>query len=104
MGRYLEHSRLFCFGQGERARYFLGSADMMERNLDRRVEAMTPVKDPALAARLGDMLAIMRRDDRRAWTLGPDGEWTRVAATIEGEPTVDTFEALMTEARQSAVT
>ena len=101
VGRYLEHSRIFCFGQGDRERYFIGSADMMERNLNRRVEAMTPVKDPALAQQLGGMLAIMRRDDRRAWTLGQDGEWTRVETTIEGGPTTDTFEALMAEAAQS---
>ena len=104
VGRYLEHSRIFCFGQGDRERYFMGSADIMERNLDRRVEAMTPVKDEALAARLGGMLAIMRRDDRRAWTLGQDGEWTRVETTIEGEPTTDTFEILMTEAAAQAAT
>ncbi|MGD8684358.1 MAG: RNA degradosome polyphosphate kinase, partial [Chloroflexota bacterium] len=102
VGRYLEHSRIFCFGQGERERYFMGSADLMERNLDRRVEAMTPVKDEALAARLRETLVIMRRDDRRAWSLGQDGEWTRVETTIEGESTTDTFEALMTAAAESA--
>jgi polyphosphate kinase len=95
VGRYLEHSRIFCFGQGERVRYYIGSADLMERNLDRRIEAMTPVDDPALQARLAGILAIMRRDDRRAWTLGDDGEWTRVEDTIEGEGQVDTFQALM---------
>ena len=100
VGRYLEHSRIFCFGQGDRERYYIGSADMMERNLNRRVEAMTPVKDPALAQRLGEILAIMRRDDRRAWTLGPDGEWSRVERTIEGEPTTDSFEALMADAME----
>ena len=73
----------------------------MERNLDRRVEAIAPVKDPALASRLGEILAIMRRDDRRAWTLGQDGEWTRVETTIEGAPTTDTFEVLMAEAAAS---
>ncbi len=98
VGRFLEHSRIFCFGQGERERYYIGSADLMERNLDRRVEAMTPVKDPALADRLGQVLAVMRRDDRRSWTLGQDGEWTRVETTIEGPPTTDTFEALMADA------
>jgi polyphosphate kinase len=102
VGRYLEHSRIFCFGQGERERYFIGSADIMERNLDRRVEAITPVKDEALMARLRHALAIMRRDDRRAWTLGQDGEWTRVETTIEGEPTTDTFAALMAEAAEQA--
>ena len=102
VGRYLEHSRIFCFGQGERERYFIGSADLMERNLDRRVEAMTPVKDRGAAAtQLRQMLAIMRRDDRRAWTLGQDGEWTRVETTIEGEPTTDTFAVLMEDAAQS---
>ena len=65
---------------------------------------MTPVKDPALAARLGEILAIMRRDDRRAWTLGQDGEWTRVETTIEGEPTTDTFEVLMAEAAEHSST
>ena len=102
VGRYLEHSRIFVFGQGDRERYYIGSADMMERNLDRRVEAITPVKDPALTSRLREMLAVMRRDDRRAWTLGQDGEWTRVQATIEGEPTTDTFEVLMAEAAAGA--
>jgi polyphosphate kinase len=98
VGRFLEHTRIFCFGQGERERYFIGSADLMERNLDRRVEAMTPVKDPVLAERLRHILAVMRRDDRRAWTLGDDGSWTRVETTIEGEPQTDTFETLMAEA------
>jgi polyphosphate kinase len=101
VGRYLEHSRIFCFGQGDRQRYYIGSADMMERNLDRRVEAMAPVKDPLLAERLGQILAIMRRDDRRAWTLGADGEWTRVESTIDGPPTTDTFAVLMAEAAES---
>ena len=103
VGRYLEHSRIFCFGQGERERYYIGSADIMERNLDRRVEAMTPVRDEALAARLGQILAIMRRDDRRAWTLGADGEWTRVEGAIEGQPSTDTFQALMADAAQNAI-
>jgi polyphosphate kinase len=102
VGRYLEHSRIFCFGQGERERYFIGSADLMERNLDRRVEAITPVKDAALAAQLSRILTIMRRDDRRAWTLGEDGEWTRVETTIDGPPTTDTFEALMADAAEQA--
>jgi polyphosphate kinase len=101
VGRYLEHSRIFCFGQGDRERYFIGSADLMERNLDRRVEAIAPVKDPSLMEQLRDVLGILRRDDRRAWTLGDDGGWTRVETTIETEPTTDTFQALMDEAARS---
>ena len=53
VGRFLEHSRIFCFGQGERERFFIGSADLMERNLDRRVEALAPVKEPALRTGCG---------------------------------------------------
>ena len=102
VGRYLEHSRIFAFGQGERERTFIGSADLMERNLDRRVEAMTPIKDAAVQARIREILAIMRRDDRRAWRLGPDGHWARVEPALEGEPQVDTFEALMGLAVASA--
>jgi polyphosphate kinase len=102
VGRYLEHSRIFCFGQGERERYFIGSADLMERNLDRRVEAITPVKDEASRERLRQVLDIMRRDDRRAWALGEDAEWRRVEATIDGSGSVDTFQALMDDAARSA--
>ncbi len=102
VGRYLEHSRIFIFGQGDRERTFIGSADLMERNLDRRIEAMTPIKDPAVQARIRDIASIMRRDDRRAWTLGPDGQWARVETTIAGEPSVDTFETLMRMAAEAA--
>ena len=104
VGRYLEHSRIFCFGQGERERYFIGSADLMERNLDRRVEAITPVKDALLQERLRHALAVMRRDDRRAWTLGEDAEWTRVETTITGEPQIDTFQVLMDDAARESET
>ncbi len=98
VGPYLEHSRIFCFGQGDRERYYIGSADLMERNLDRRIEAMAPIKDAALTDRLREVLAIMRRDDRRAWILGDDAEWRRVETIIDGEPLTDTFEALMADA------
>ena len=57
------------------ARYFIGSADLMERNLDRRIEALVPVRDPELRARLEDMLALNLADDTNSWALGPDGNW-----------------------------
>ena len=102
VGRFLEHSRIFCFGRGERERFLIGSADVMERNLDRRIEALTPVDDPALQDRLRAILGIMLADDRRAWKLCDDGEWRRVE-TLVPEPTgVDTFEALMGLTRASA--
>jgi polyphosphate kinase len=78
VGRYLEHSRIFRFGVGEDARHYIGSADLMQRNLDQRVEAVVPVSDPALAARLDEVLEVLLADDTLAWTLGSDGGWTKV--------------------------
>jgi len=81
VGRYLEHSRIYRFangaGEGE-ASYLIGSADLMPRNLDRRVEALVPVADPELQARLREILDVELADDVLAWLLGPDGRWTRV--------------------------
>jgi len=78
VGRYLEHSRVFRFGANGDAGYYVGSADLMQRNLDRRVEAVIPVTDPALRARLDEVLDILLADDVLAWTLDGDGTWTKV--------------------------
>jgi polyphosphate kinase len=102
VGRYLEHSRIFRFGRDERERYWMGSADMMERNLDRRVEALTPVTEPALADRLREILDVMLSDDRRAWQLGTDGDWRRVETLHEAPRGIDTFDVLMARARTAA--
>jgi polyphosphate kinase len=78
VGRYLEHSRIFRFGSAARgARYYIGSADLMERNLDRRVECVVPVTDPALADRLEEILNVSLADDVLAWELRPKG-WRKV--------------------------
>ena len=78
VGRYLEHSRIFRFGDGAEASHSLGSADLMQRNLDRRVEAVVPVTDPVLRARLDTMLEVLLEDDVLAWSLGPEGTWSKV--------------------------
>jgi polyphosphate kinase len=79
VGRYLEHSRIFCFGAEDDPReYYIGSADLMPRNLDRRVEALVPVTDPTLVARLDEILDVELADDVLAWELGPDGVWRHV--------------------------
>ena len=79
IGRYLEHSRMYRFGARGRERvYYIGSADMMPRNLDRRVEALAPVTDPDLQFRLDEILDVNFADDNLAWALGPDRVWTRV--------------------------
>ncbi len=82
VGRYLEHSRIYSFG-AEQPLYYMGSADLMPRNLDRRVEALTPVEDPALQARLKEVLDVLREDDELAWELKPDGSWVKVP-TVKG--------------------
>ncbi|TMF44952.1 MAG: polyphosphate kinase 1 [Chloroflexi bacterium] len=78
VGRFLEHSRVFRFG-GNQPDYYLGSSDIMQRNLDRRVEAVVPVTDPKLCGRLAEIFEIALADDVLAWELGPDGMWQRVA-------------------------
>jgi polyphosphate kinase len=77
LGRYLEHSRIYAFGNGRAApvRYYIGSADMMPRNLDGRVEVLAPVEDPALAARLQEILDVNLSPACRAWRLRADGNW-----------------------------
>ncbi|HEY5861235.1 MAG TPA: polyphosphate kinase 1 [Actinomycetota bacterium] len=79
VGRFLEHSRVYRFGSESRGfDYLIGSADWMPRNLDRRVEALTPVEDGALQERLAEVLAIELADDELAWELDPDGGWHKV--------------------------
>jgi polyphosphate kinase len=83
VGRYLEHSRIFAFGERGERHYYIGSADLMPRNLDRRVEAVAPVDDPELQSRLQEILDVNLADDTLAWELRSDGRWTKVA-TVEG--------------------
>ena len=79
VGRFLEHSRILRFGpDGAEAQYFIGSADLMPRNLDRRVEAMVPVDEPGLQAQLGEILTTVLEDDVLAWELHADGTWVKV--------------------------
>jgi polyphosphate kinase len=99
VGRFLEHSRIFVFGRGEREQFYIGSADIMERNLDRRVEAVTPVLDADSRARLRTIVEVMLTDDRRAWQLGDDDRWRRVEDAVEEPRGIDTFETLMALAR-----
>jgi len=80
VGRYLEHSRILRFGRdGKDSDYYISSADLMPRNLDRRVEAAVPIRAPELRARLDQVLEINLSDDTLAWELGSDGEWQRAS-------------------------
>jgi polyphosphate kinase len=78
LGRFLEHSRIFRFGADPKeATYYIGSADLMGRNLDGRVEVLLPITDPVLKVRLAEILDVSMNDDALAWELQPDGEWKR---------------------------
>ncbi|MFZ0713302.1 RNA degradosome polyphosphate kinase [Mycobacterium sp.] len=74
LGQYLEHSRIFDFRAINE--YWIGSADMMHRNLDRRVEVLVQVKDPRLTGQLNDLFESALDPSTRSWELGPDGQWT----------------------------
>jgi polyphosphate kinase len=96
VGQFLEHSRLFCFGNAGRPEYYLGSSDLMPRNLDRRVEAVVPVTDPKLCVRLQQILDVSLSDDVLAWELGPDAAWRKVPA-VRGVNSHERFKELALE-------
>jgi polyphosphate kinase len=99
IGRFLEHSRIFHFHNDGQPEYLIGSADLMPRNLDRRVEATVPVLDPALQARLQHILDLCLADQRQAWELHGD-RWTR--RLPEGDSDVPGIhERLMQEAQEA---
>ncbi len=94
VGEFLEHSRIFGFANGGQQEWYIGSADLMERNLDRRVEAVVPVEDPEARTRLETIVATLLADDRRSWRLGADATWRRTETILEREGTIDVFETL----------
>ena len=94
LGKYLEHSRIYRFGDdSETAEYLIGSADLMPRNLERRVEALVPVTDRRLRTRLAEVLEINWSDDTLAWDLDPDDVWRKVPTRV-GTNTHTTLEEL----------
>jgi len=97
VGRFLEHSRVYRFGSADAgAVYYLGSADMMQRNLDHRVESLTPVTDIRIKERLEEMLQIALGDDLLAWEMNEDGTWTKAQETV-GVSTHDRLQELALE-------
>ena len=97
LGRFLEHSRVFLFGGGGEPEVYIGSADMMHRNLDRRVEALVRIVEPRHVADLQSLLARGMSVDYSHWRLTSDGRWTRVHLGTDGEPLAD-LQATMIEA------
>lgn len=84
LGRFLEHSRILYFANGGNEQIYIGSADLMHRNLDRRVEAFVSVRDEDIKARVKSILDLALADNSSAWSLDTDGVWRRVAPA-EGE-------------------
>jgi polyphosphate kinase len=89
LGRFLEHSRIFAFAGGGRAEVWIGSADMMHRNLDRRVETLVRLASPDHVVELAQLMATAFSDEVAAWHLGSDGKWTRRHIDAEGNPLTD---------------
>jgi polyphosphate kinase len=85
LGRFLEHSRIYRFENGGAPEFFIGSADLMTRNLSRRMEVVTPVGDPAIKAELDDILRTYEEDNSSTWDMQPDGEYLR-RRPATGEP------------------
>jgi polyphosphate kinase len=98
VGRYLEHSRAFCFENGGSPEVFIGSADWMPRNLDRRIEAVAPLEDSAHRQTVLQVLEMMWKDNQQAWELKADGSYV-LRAPADGEAPFSAQAALMEMAR-----
>jgi polyphosphate kinase len=94
IGRFLEHERIFYFHNNGRPTVFMGSADWRPRNLDRRVEAIVPIEDPALALQLQELLELYLADNRHAWDLQPDGQYIQ-RRPLNNEPERSAHQLLM---------
>lgn len=94
VGRFLEHARIFRFGNGGAPEHYFGSADWMSRNLNYRVEAVVPIREPALQAELDAVLDLQLADNVKAWELRPDGSYLQRRPAV-GEPERSSQELLM---------
>jgi polyphosphate kinase len=97
LGRFLEHSRAFTFGVGEEAEVWIGSSDLMHRNLDRRVEALVRLVEPQQRQAIGALFDLAMDLGTAAWDLAGDGTWHRTEAGDGGQPLVDLQNTLITD-------
>ncbi len=97
LGRYLEHSRIFAFANDGEPQVYIGSADMMHRNLDRRVEALVRVTSPGHIMELVELFDAAMSDGTSSWHLGPSGVWTRHSVGEDGKPLTDLQEKTMSQ-------
>ena len=95
VGRFLEHSRIFYFQNGGKEEMYVGSADWMPRNLDRRIEVVVPVESPEILRTLkDDVLDVGLKDNRQAWELRPDGRYVRLRPP-QGQPGINSQQVLL---------
>ena len=99
LGRYLEHSRIYAFANGGDTDVWIGSADLMHRNLDRRVEALVRIVDPRMVEYLTWLVTHEASDEVTSWWMEPDGSWTRHVTGPDGERLEDIQTTLMARAR-----
>ena len=99
LGRFLEHSRIFWFGNGGTPEVWIGSADLMHRNLDRRVEVLVALPSADSVDQITRLLDVAFEDDTDAWTLRSDGTWTRPSADVDGNPPRDLQDYLVRGSR-----
>jgi polyphosphate kinase len=97
LGRYLEHSRVFWFENGGNPIVYIGSADMMHRNLDRRIEALLQITDNAHIGQIDRQLSRGMSDDMQSWSLNSEGEWLRHSSAKDGTPLADVQNETMIE-------
>jgi polyphosphate kinase len=95
LGRFLEHSRVYWFDNGGEPEAWIGSADMMHRNLDRRVEVLASISSPAHATEIGELFDKAFDKGTASWKLQPDGTWVAFTVDAEGKPLVDMQEWLI---------
>ena len=100
LGRFLEHSRLFWFANGGSPTVGIGSADLMHRNLDRRIEVLASITHAAHVAEISELFDIAFDKGTASWKLQPDGSWVAFTADDAGQPLLDMQEHLINAARR----
>ncbi|UTX52714.1 RNA degradosome polyphosphate kinase [Leucobacter aridicollis] len=101
LGRYLEHSRIYWFENGGERDVFIGSADLMHRNLDRRIEVLVSIVERDHLARIDRFFGFAFSDDVSSWRMLPDGTWQRRVVSEEGEPLPDLQDLVMIDRTQA---
>jgi polyphosphate kinase len=99
LGRFLEHSRVYIFEAGDRDTFYFGSADLMQRNLDQRIEVVVPALDPKVQQELSAIFDIGWDDKAFVWQFTPDGSWKRIGEQGKRKLGVSSQDLIMRRAR-----